>query len=187
MTVTRKNLIGGDPVENINPSNHNGVVGLYARATEEHTGRAIAATKDALVSWSRWGMLRRHAVLRATAGEIFARKQKLGEILSEGIAEVTRAGQIFDFFTGKALRLAGETLPSIRLGVGVETTREPVGVVGIITPWNFPMAILASKLAPAICYGNTVVIKPADRVPRCTWKLVDILKRAGLPRRRRAW
>lgn len=132
-------------------------------------------------------MLRRHAVLRATAGEIFARKQKLGEILSEGIAEVTRAGQIFDFFTGEALRLAGETLPGIRLGVGVETTREPVGVVGIITPWNFPMAILASKLAPAICYGNTVVIKPADRVPRGTWKLVDILKRAGLPRRRRAW
>jgi aldehyde dehydrogenase (NAD+) len=73
-------------------------------------------------------------------------------------------------------------VPSVRPGVGVEITREPVGPVGIITPWNFPIAIPAWKMAPALAYGNTVVIKPADLVPGCTWALVDILNRAGLPK-----
>ena len=90
--------------------------------------------------------------------------------------------QIFDFFAGEALRLAGETVPSVRPGVGVEMTREAVGVVGIITPWNFPIAIPAWKIAPALCYGNTVVFKPADLVPGCSWAIVDILHRAGLPK-----
>jgi aldehyde dehydrogenase (NAD+) len=80
------------------------------------------------------------------------------------------------------MRLAGETLPSVRPGVGVEVTREAVGVVGIITPWNFPIAIPAWKVAPALCYGNTVVLKPADLVPGCSWAIVDILHRAGLPK-----
>jgi aldehyde dehydrogenase (NAD+) len=101
--------------------------------------------------------------------------------LPEGIGETVRAAQIFDFFAGEALRLTGEAVPSVRPGVGVEVTREPVGVVGIITPWNFPIAIPAWKLAPALCYGNTVVFKPADLVPGCAWALVDILQRAGLP------
>src|SRR5690606_7365174 len=73
-------------------------------------------------------------------------------------------------------------VPSTRPGIGVEITREPVGVVGIITPWNFPIAIPAWKIAPALAYGNTVVIKPADLVPASTWTLVDILVRAGLPK-----
>jgi acyl-CoA reductase-like NAD-dependent aldehyde dehydrogenase len=105
-----------------------------------------------------------------------------GKTLPEGIGEVTRAGQIFDFFAGEVLRLTGEIVPSVRPGVGVEITREPVGVVGIITPWNFPIAIPAWKIAPALAYGNTVVIKPADLVPGCTWAIVDILVRAGLPK-----
>jgi acyl-CoA reductase-like NAD-dependent aldehyde dehydrogenase len=105
-----------------------------------------------------------------------------GKTLAEGIGEVTRAGQIFDFFAGETLRLSGETLPSVRPGIGVEITREPVGVVGLITPWNFPIAIPAWKIAPALCYGNTVVIKPADLVPGSAWALVDILHRAGLPK-----
>ena len=95
--------------------------------------------------------------------------------------ETVRAAQIFDFFAGECLRLTGETVPSVRPGVGVEMTREAVGVVGLITPWNFPIAIPAWKIAPALAYGNTVVLKPADLVPGCAWAIVDILHRAGLP------
>ncbi|MGV8953646.1 MAG: aldehyde dehydrogenase family protein, partial [Cypionkella sp.] len=170
-------------------SNTSEVVGVYARATAEDTKQAIAAAKAAFPEWSRSGILERHAILSKTAQEILARKAELGELLSreegktlpEGIGEVTRAAQIFDFFAGEVLRLAGEVLPSVRSGVGVEITREPIGVVGIITPWNFPIAIPTWKMAPAIAYGNTVVIKPADLVPGCTWAIVDILHRAGLP------
>ncbi|GLQ58085.1 aldehyde dehydrogenase family protein [Devosia nitrariae] len=195
MTEFYKNLIdgewvGADGAENINPSNINDVIGVYARATVEDTSQAIAAAKAAFPAWSRSGILERHAILRKTSDEIMARKQELGELLSreegktlpEGIGEVTRAGQIFDFFAGEALRLAGEVLPSVRPGIGIEITREPIGVVGIITPWNFPIAIPTWKIAPALCYGNTVVIKPADLVPGSTWAIVDILVRAGLPK-----
>ncbi|KAB2732372.1 aldehyde dehydrogenase family protein [Brucella intermedia] len=181
--------VGGDGIANINPSDTNDVVGTYARATAEDTKAAIAAAKAAFPAWSRSGILERHAILRKTADEILARKDELGRLLSreegktlaEGIGETIRASQIFDFFAGEALRLAGEVLPSARPGIGVEITREPVGVVGIITPWNFPIAIPAWKIAPALCYGNTIVFKPADLVPGCSWAIVDILHRAGLP------
>jgi alpha-ketoglutaric semialdehyde dehydrogenase len=195
MTELHKNLIdgewvGSDGVENINPSNINEVVGVYARATAEETRQAIAAAKAAFPAWSRSGILERHAILSKASQEIMARKAELGELLSreegktlpEGIGEVTRAAQIFDFFAGETLRLAGEILPSARPGLTVEITREPVGVIGIITPWNFPIAIPTWKIAPALCYGNTVVIKPADLVPGSTWAIVDILHRAGLPK-----
>jgi len=182
--------VGSDAIENINPSNTGDVVGRYARASVEETKAAIAAAKAAFPAWSRSGILERHAILRKTADEILARKDELGSLLSreegktlaEGIGETVRAGQIFDFFAGECLRLAGETLPSVRPNIGVEITREPVGVVGIITPWNFPIAIPAWKIAPALCYGNTVVFKPAELVPGCSWAIVDILVRAGLPK-----
>ena len=181
--------IGGDAVANINPSDTNSVVGEYARATAQDTADAIQAAKAAFPNWSRSGLLERHGVLRKAADEILARKEELGRLLSseegktlaEGIGETVRAGQIFDFFAGEALRLAGETIPSVRPGVTVEMTREAVGVVGIITPWNFPIAIPAWKIAPALCYGNTIVFKPADLVPGSSWAIVDILHRAGLP------
>jgi aldehyde dehydrogenase (NAD+) len=182
--------VGADGVENINPSNTGDVVGTYARASVEDTKTAIAAAKAAFPAWSRSGILERHAILRKAADEILARKEELGRLLSreegktlaEGIGETVRAGQIFDFFAGECLRLAGEVLPSVRPNIGVEITREPVGVVGIITPWNFPIAIPAWKIAPALCYGNTVVFKPAELVPGCSWAIVDILVRAGLPK-----
>ncbi|MCR6500358.1 aldehyde dehydrogenase family protein [Shinella sp. CPCC 101442] len=182
--------VGSDAIENINPSNTGDVVGIYARASVEDTRTAIAAAKAAFPAWSRSGILERHAILRKTADEILARKDELGRLLSreegktlaEGIGETVRAGQIFDFFAGECLRLAGETLPSVRPNIGVEITREPAGVVGIITPWNFPIAIPAWKIAPALCYGNTVVFKPAELVPGCSWAIVDILVRAGLPK-----
>jgi acyl-CoA reductase-like NAD-dependent aldehyde dehydrogenase len=195
MAELHKNLINGewvgsDGVENINPSNTAEVVGVYARATVEDTKNAIAAAKAAFPAWSRSGILERHAILSKTSQEIIARKAELGQLLAreegktlpEAIGEVTRAAQIFDFFAGEVLRLAGEVLPSVRPGVGVEVTREPLGVIGIITPWNFPIAIPTWKIAPALAYGNTVVIKPADLVPGSTWAIVEILNRNGLPK-----
>jgi aldehyde dehydrogenase (NAD+) len=195
MTELHQNLINGewvgaDGAENINPSNTNEVIGLYARATQQDTLNAIAAAKAAFPAWSRSGIMQRWEILSKTAHEILARKAELGQLLSreegktlaEGIGEATRAGHIFEFFAGEVLRLTGETLPSARPGVGVELTREPMGVVGIITPWNFPIAIPAWKIAPALAYGNTVVFKPADLVPGSSWAIVDILHRNGLPK-----
>jgi len=194
MIELHRNLIGGEWIgtegaENINPSNTDEVVGVYAQAGSDDAKAAIAAAKAAFPAWSRTGIYERHLILRRAADEIFARKKELGSLLSreegktlaEGIGETVRAGQIFDFFAGEALRLTGETVPSVRPGVNVEITREPVGVIGIITPWNFPIAIPAWKIAPALCYGNTVVVKPSELVPGCAWALADILHRAGLP------
>ncbi|WP_455270689.1 aldehyde dehydrogenase family protein [Rhizobium herbae] len=182
--------VGSNGVENINPSNTNEVVGLYATASADDAKTAIAAAKAAFPAWSRSGILERHAILKKTADEILARKEELGKLLAreegktlpEAIGETIRSAQIFDFFAGEALRLAGEVLPSVRPNIGVEITREPIGVIGIITPWNFPIAIPAWKIAPALCYGNTIVFKPAELVPGCSWAIVDILHRAGLPK-----
>jgi len=194
MSEQKQNFIGGawvagEAAANINPSNTADIVGHYARANADQAHDAIAAAKAAFPAWSHSSLMERHGILRRASDEILARKDELGRLLSreegktlaEGIGETVRAAQIFDFFAGEALRLTGEALPSVRPGVGVEITREAVGVVGIITPWNFPIAIPAWKLAPALCYGNTVVFKPADLVPGCAWELVDILQRAGLP------
>lgn len=194
MTLHR-NLIAGDWVEgtnasdNINPSNTNDVIGQFAQADVAATEQAIDAAVAASYAWARSPIQQRHDILAAAATEIMARKDELGRLLSreegktlaEGIGETIRAAQIFDFFAGECLRLAGEKLPSTRPGLEVEITREPVGVVGIITPWNFPIAIPAWKIAPALCYGNSIVFKPAGLVPGCAWALVDILKKAGLP------
>lgn len=196
MTEHFKNLIAGEWVEgastskNVNPSDTNDVVGEYARASKAQAEQAIAAAKTAFPAWSRTTPQDRYEILKKASDEILARKDELGTLLSreegktlpEGIGEATRAGQIFAFFAGEALRLLGETVPSIRPGVGVEMTREAVGVVGMITPWNFPIAIPAWKIAPALAYGNTIVFKPADLVPGSAWALVDILHRAGLPK-----
>jgi alpha-ketoglutaric semialdehyde dehydrogenase len=179
----------GEAVPNLNPANVNDVVGEYARATAEDAAAAIAAAKAAFPAWSRSGPLERHAVLRKAADEITARKEELGKLLSreegktlaEGIGETLRAAQIFDFFAGECLRLTGEILPSVRPGIGVEITREAVGPVGLITPWNFPIAIPAWKIAPALAYGNCVVVKPAELTPGCAWALADIIARAGIP------
>ncbi|HZD25020.1 MAG TPA: aldehyde dehydrogenase family protein [Alphaproteobacteria bacterium] len=190
-----RNLIAGewlasdDINENLNPSNTADVVGHYARADKAQAEAAIAAAHAAFPAWSRSPVQQRADILAKAAAELMERREELGRLLSreegktlpEGIGEATRAAQIFQFFSGEAVRLAGEKLPSTRPGIEVEITREPVGPVGIITPWNFPIAIPAWKLAPALCYGNTVVFKPADLVPGCAWALADILQRAGLP------
>ncbi|PWE56973.1 aldehyde dehydrogenase family protein [Metarhizobium album] len=182
--------IGTNATANINPSDTNDIVGEYASGTAADVASAIAAAKAAFPAWSRSGILERHAILKKTSDEIIARKEELGRLLAreegktlpEAIGETIRAGQIFDFFAGECLRLAGEVLPSVRPNIGVEITRDPLGVIGVITPWNFPIAIPAWKIAPALAYGNTVVFKPADLVPGCAWAIVDILHRAGLPK-----
>lgn len=188
-------LIGGrwvstsHGIDNVNPSDTSDIIDTYAQAGEAETQQAIAAARDAFPDWAYSTPQQRHDVLKATGDEILARKSELGALLSreegkilpEGIAEVHRAAQIFHFFAGEALRLTGDIVPSVRPGISVEITREPLGVVGIITPWNFPIAIPAWKTAPAICYGNTVVLKPAELVPGCAWEIADILHRAGLP------
>ncbi|MES2957688.1 MAG: aldehyde dehydrogenase family protein [Pseudomonadota bacterium] len=191
-----KNLIAGEWVDgarvsrNINPSNTTDLVGEYAQADVAQTQTAIAAAQSAFAAWSLSTPQQRFDILDAAGSEILARRAELGDLLAreegktlpEAIGEVARAGNIFKFFAGEALRPGGEVMPSVRPGVGVEITREPIGVVGIITPWNFPIAIPAWKIAPALAYGNCVVFKPADLVPGSGWALADILARAGLPK-----
>lgn len=195
MSGLHRLYIGGEWVEgagvtrNINPSNLDDVIGAYAQADAELTGRAIAAARAAFPDWSRTTPQQRADILERVAGEILERREELGRLLSreegktlvEGVGEVTRAGQIFRFFAGEALRIPGERVESVRPGIRVDVVREPVGVVGLITPWNFPIAIPAWKIAPALAYGNCVVFKPADLVPGSAWALAEILSRAGLP------
>ncbi|HEY1452507.1 MAG TPA: aldehyde dehydrogenase family protein, partial [Roseiarcus sp.] len=129
-------------------------------------------------------------ILLRVSTEILARRDELGRLLareegktlSEGVGEATRAGQIFDFFAGEAVRIPGEKFASTRPNVDIEVTREPIGVVGIIAPWNFPIAIPAWKIAPALAYGNAVVFKPADLVPGSAHALAEIIVRAGVPK-----
>ena len=191
----KHNLIGGQWTEgvrtyqNTNPSDTRDVIGDYAVASREQALEAVAAAHAAFPAWSLSTPQQRFDILDAVGNEIIARKGELGDLLAreegktlpEAIGEVGRAAAIFKFFAGEALRPGGEVLPSVRPGVGVEITREPLGVIGLITPWNFPIAIPAWKIAPALAYGNTVVFKPAEVVPGSAWALADILHRAGLP------
>lgn len=174
---------------NVNPSDTADAIGDYAMASVADTEDAIAAAAKAFESWQFSPVQQRFDALDRIGTELLARRDELGRLLSreegktlvEGIGEVTRAGYLFKFFAGESLRIPGELLASTRPGLTVEITREPVGVIGLITPWNFPMAIPAWKIAPALCYGNTVVFKPAELVPGCAWALADIISRAGLP------
>ena len=172
-----------------NPSNLAAPVGEYGVLDAAQVAQAVEAAAAALPAWSLTSPQQRFDILDAVGSEILARKEELGRLLAmeegktlpESIGEAARAGQIFKFFAGEALRIPGEKLASTRPGVDVEITREPVGVVGIIAPWNFPLAIPAWKIAPALAYGNTVVFKPAEIVPGCAWAIADILARAGVP------
>ncbi len=176
-------------LDNINPSDTSDIENEYAQAGRSETEAAIEAATNAAPEWGLSSPQQRHDLLHKVGVEILARKEELGtllareegKVLPEAIGEVNRAGQIFLFFAGEALRQQGDRLDSVRPGVGVEVTREPVGVIGVIAPWNFPIAIPAWKIAPALCYGNTVVFKPAELVPGCAWALADILHRAGVP------
>ena len=190
-----RNRIGGEWVEgpayapNTSPSDLGDVVGEYAQGDAAAVAAAVAAAGDAFAAWSTSTPQQRFDVLDAAGTQVLARRAELarllareeGKPLGEAVGEVVRAGQIFKFFAGEALRITGDVVASTRPGMTVEMTREPLGVVGLITPWNFPIAIPAWKMAPALAFGNTVVIKPADLTPGCTWELVKILEDSGLP------
>jgi aldehyde dehydrogenase (NAD+) len=189
----KQNYINGEWIDgastssNINPSNTSDVIGQYAQADARQADLAIAAAAAAAPAWGLSNVQMRADALDRIGTEILARKEELGRLLSreeglpEGIGEAGRAGYIFKFFAQECLRLRGEKLPSVRTGLDIEITREPVGVVGIIAPWNFPIAIPAWKIAPALAYGNCVLIKPAELVPGSSWALAEIISRAGLP------
>lgn len=190
-----RNLINGEWVAaqqtslNINPSDVSDTIGEYAQANAADVDTAVQAALAAFPSWATGSIQARSESLERIGVELLARRQELGDLLareegktlSEAVGEVARAGQIFKFFAGECLRLTGETLPSVRPGIGIDITREPVGVVGLITPWNFPIAIPAWKIAPALAYGNCVVLKPAELVPGSAWALAEIIHRAGIP------
>ena len=191
-----KNFINGEWVEssetrdNINPSDVSDVIGAYARADVQQVDTAVNTAAAARLAWASSTPQQRFDALDFVGSEILARRQELGrllsreegKILSEGIGEVTRAGYIFKFFAGEALRLGGEHLRSVRPGIEIDVLRQPIGVVGLISPWNFPMAIPAWKIAPALAFGNTVVFKPAELAPGCGWTVAEILSRSGLPK-----
>src|SRR6185369_11439104 len=182
-------VTGADVNRNVNPSNVQEVVGEYTRADAAQAQGAIAAARAAFTAWSRGNRQERADLLDRAGDEILRRAEELGALLSreegktlpEGIGEAKRAGYIFKFFAGEVVRQDGQLMDSVRPGVSVEITREPIGVVGIITPWNFPLAIPAWKIAPALAYGNCVVFKPADLVPGCGWALADVISRSGIP------
>jgi aldehyde dehydrogenase (NAD+) len=171
------------------PSDRSDVIDDYASAGAAEAALAIGAAHAAAPGWGLSGVQQRADALDAIGSEILARKTELGTLLAreegktlpEAIGEAARAGAIFKFFAQEALRVRGDRLASVRPGVEVDVTREPVGVVGIIAPWNFPIAIPAWKIAPALAYGNAVVFKPAELVPGCAWALAEIISRAGLP------
>ena len=189
------NLIGGawvggtEAAQNVNPSNTDDVIGEYARGDAASVDAAVEAAWAALPGWAFASPQVRHDLLDKVGADLMARREDLGRLLSreegktlaEGIGEATRAAQIFKFFAGEALRLGGEAIASVRPGIEVMIEREPMGVVGLITPWNFPIAIPAWKIAPALAFGNTVVLKPADLTPACAWEIAKSLEEAGCP------
>jgi acyl-CoA reductase-like NAD-dependent aldehyde dehydrogenase len=194
MSTRYKNLIDGQwcgegNIPNINPSNTNEIIGEAPSASRSEVIKAIEAARTASGAWAFSSPQQRFDVLDKAGSEVLERAGELGELLAreegkpiaEAKGEATRAGLLFKFFAGEAVRQTGDLTPSVRPGMTVEVTREPVGVVGVITPWNFPLAIPSWKIAPALAWGNTVVFKPASNTPGCAWELANILVRAGLP------
>ena len=182
--------VGGDrPGESLNPSDTRDVVARTPSGGAAEVDQAVAAARDAFPAWSeaspevRSDVLDRAGTLilerRETIGRLLSREE--GKTLAEGIGETARAGRVLKFFAGEALRLHGQNLASTRPGVEVQTYRQSLGVFGLITPWNFPIAIPAWKIAPAIAFGNTVVIKPAGLTPATAEALIAVLHEAGLP------
>ncbi len=180
---------GESAIANHNPSDTNDIIGHYAQADAEQVREAIAAARQAQPAWEAVGLEARNAVLQAIAEELQERAEELGTLLSreegkplaEGVGEVQRAARFFHYYAAEVHRQMGETADSVRPGIEVDIRREAVGVVGIVAPWNFPTAIPAWKIAPALAYGNAVVFKPANLVPASAWALAEIISRQNLP------
>jgi acyl-CoA reductase-like NAD-dependent aldehyde dehydrogenase len=186
-----KNLIAGawrdsgHSIDNINPSDTSDVIGHYAVASQADVDEAIDAARSAQRAWFALTPQERADRLDAVGAEIAARRDELarqlsreeGKTVRESQAEVTKAAQLFKFFAGEAVRMWGEHVSSIRAGIDVDVERRPVGVVALVTPWNFPISIPAWKAAPALAYGNAVILKPSELTNASAWSLAEILHR----------
>ncbi len=176
--------------DSLNPSDTRDIVAKVPGGDKTTVHAAVSAAKAAFPAWANASPEVRSDLLDKVGTLIMARADDLGRLLSreegktlpEGKGEVMRAARIFKFFAGEALRRHGVTVDSTRPGVAVETYREPLGVFGLITPWNFPIAIPAWKAAPALAFGNTVVMKPASLTPATAHALTEIIHEAGFPK-----
>ena len=176
-------------VENRNPSNPEDIIGVYAQADDKQLQQALTAAKNAQQQWANTAMEKRQTVLANIGEEMMARASELGEIISreegkplaEGKGEAYRAGQFFNYFAAETLRASGDSADSVREGVDIEVRREALGVVAVISPWNFPMATASWKLAPALAFGNAVVWKPATLTPASAVALAEIIAKQDIP------
>lgn len=194
-TVKIGHFIGGETVsggadrESINPSKLSDIVATAPQGGEAQINAAVDAARAAQPAWAAASPEVRADVLDKASHLLAARAAEIGEQLSreegktrpEGMGETMRAARILRYFAGEALRLHGQNLPSTRPGVRAGTRREAVGVFGLITPWNFPIAIPAWKAAPALAFGNAVVLKPSEFTPLLVDILAKVLAEAGLP------
>lgn len=197
MPQTYRNLIGGKWVEcgskktfpNVNPANTDEVLGLFQASGAEEAKAACDTAAKAQPAWAALPAPRRGEYLFKAAELLESRLDKLaedmtreeGKTLPEAAGEVKRAINIFRYFGGEGARSFSYQIPSERPNVFCYMMRKPLGVVGLITPWNFPSAIPAWKMAPALVAGNTVVIKPASLAPLSPYRLVEALEQAGIP------
>lgn len=195
MTIETRNYIAGEwregagSIESMNPSDLRDRIGHFAQGSAADLEDALAAARQAQPRWGSAGIQKRHDVLMAIGTELMARAGEIGALLSreegkplaEGKGEVYRAGQFFTWFAAEALRLHGDQAESVRPGIEIEVRREPVGVAAIVTPWNFPVATPAWKIAPALAYGNAVVWKPANLTPASAAALAAVIARQDMP------
>ncbi len=190
------NYIGGEwvdgegGIENSNPSDLSDVIGFYAQASAGQLETALDAAGTAQVEWAAAGIERRYNALMAIGQALMARSAELGELLSreegkplaEGKGEVYRSGQFFSYYAAETLRQIGDNADSVRPGIEIDVRREPVGVVAVISPWNFPTATASWKIAPALAFGNAVIWKPANLTPASAVALTEIIAEQDLPK-----
>ncbi|MEP3277301.1 MAG: aldehyde dehydrogenase family protein [Stappiaceae bacterium] len=182
-------VAGQSEIENRNPSDLSDLIGMFAQADADQLDTAIDAARSAQRQWQQAGIERRYNALMAIGQEMIARSGELGELLSreegkpraEGVGEVYRAGQFFTYYAAESLRQIGENADSVRPNIEVDVRREPVGVVAVISPWNFPIATASWKIAPALAFGNAVIWKPANITPASAVAFAQIVERQDLP------
>jgi aldehyde dehydrogenase (NAD+) len=180
----------GETFRSNNPANKGEVVGVVARSGREDVDQAAKAAQGAYDAWRLTPAPRRGEILFRAAGILLRNKESLGrletremgKILSEGLGDVQEAIDMGYYMAGEGRRLSGETVPSELPDKDMKSVRVPIGVFGLITPWNFPIAIPSWKVFPALICGNTVVFKPSSDTPVCATRFVEALVEAGLPK-----
>ncbi|MBU8908236.1 aldehyde dehydrogenase family protein [Desertibacillus haloalkaliphilus] len=181
--------VSNETFESINPADTSDVLGKFQSSTKDDVETAIKAASDAFPSWASTSPSKRAAILNKAADILESRVEQYGEeltreegkILSAGKGEVKRSAQTLRYYAVEGLSFTGETFPNDDPNMDVYTAREPLGVVSVITPWNFPISIPARKIAPALMTGNTVVFKPSSDTPLIALRLVEALHEAGIP------